>query len=286
MVSGDEADQGATHAAFGRLHRELARRLADGKADGRRCDQRRALVASGAPRAGGRGRRPGHRHRPRPAGRDRPRQECGTPPAGRRRGGRPPSPRAVAGESRRAGPAAPAGRVLPGRRPARPGRGRPRQDPAAPELTTADPDRYADPAAMHPIAPTASAIPTACIRVTRSRRKTAARITVDHRVERRQDGGHRQRPALDGEDEGGVAGHVEDADAGHRGQEPAFRAPRGTASRRPRSAMHDHLDQADDRQRPERMAIADLGEEDAERADPDARDQREAQARRAARRRR
>ena len=31
MVSGDEADQGATHAAFGRLHRELARRLAAGK---------------------------------------------------------------------------------------------------------------------------------------------------------------------------------------------------------------------------------------------------------------
>jgi predicted kinase len=31
MVSGDEADQGATHAAFGRLHRELARRLAQGK---------------------------------------------------------------------------------------------------------------------------------------------------------------------------------------------------------------------------------------------------------------
>lgn len=28
MVSGDEADQRATHAAFGRLHRELARRLA------------------------------------------------------------------------------------------------------------------------------------------------------------------------------------------------------------------------------------------------------------------
>ena len=31
MVSGDEADQGATQAAFGRLHRELARRLAAGR---------------------------------------------------------------------------------------------------------------------------------------------------------------------------------------------------------------------------------------------------------------
>ena len=31
IVSGDEADQGATRAAFGRLHRELARRLANGR---------------------------------------------------------------------------------------------------------------------------------------------------------------------------------------------------------------------------------------------------------------
>lgn len=31
LVSGDEADQGATRAAFGRLHRELARRLARGR---------------------------------------------------------------------------------------------------------------------------------------------------------------------------------------------------------------------------------------------------------------
>ena len=31
MVSGDEADQGATQAAFGRLHRELARRMAAGR---------------------------------------------------------------------------------------------------------------------------------------------------------------------------------------------------------------------------------------------------------------
>jgi predicted kinase len=31
LVSGDEADQGATRAAFGRLHRELARRLAAGR---------------------------------------------------------------------------------------------------------------------------------------------------------------------------------------------------------------------------------------------------------------
>jgi protein phosphatase len=30
LVSGDEADQGATRAAFGRLHRELTRRLAGG----------------------------------------------------------------------------------------------------------------------------------------------------------------------------------------------------------------------------------------------------------------
>lgn len=32
LVSGDEADQGATRAAFGRLHRELGRRLAAGRA--------------------------------------------------------------------------------------------------------------------------------------------------------------------------------------------------------------------------------------------------------------
>ena len=31
MVSGNEADQGATNAAFGRLHRELVRRLAAGR---------------------------------------------------------------------------------------------------------------------------------------------------------------------------------------------------------------------------------------------------------------
>ena len=31
IVSGDEADQGATQAAFKRLHRELARRLAAGR---------------------------------------------------------------------------------------------------------------------------------------------------------------------------------------------------------------------------------------------------------------
>jgi predicted kinase len=31
LVSGDEADHSATHAAFGRLHRELARRLARGQ---------------------------------------------------------------------------------------------------------------------------------------------------------------------------------------------------------------------------------------------------------------
>lgn len=31
LVSGDEADQGATRAAFGRLHRELERRLAEGR---------------------------------------------------------------------------------------------------------------------------------------------------------------------------------------------------------------------------------------------------------------
>jgi hypothetical protein len=39
-------------------------------------------------------------------------------------------------------------------------------------------DRYVDPSAMHAIAPTASAIPSAWTGVTRSCRKTAARITV------------------------------------------------------------------------------------------------------------
>ncbi len=75
-----------------------------------------------------------------------------------------------------------------------------------------------------------------------------------------------------------VAGHVEDADAAHRGEETAFRAPRGTGHDH-HDPEHDHLDQADDRQRPERMAIADLGEEDAEQTDPDSRDKREAHAR-------
>jgi protein phosphatase len=31
LIAGDEADQGATRAAFGRLHRELARRLGEGR---------------------------------------------------------------------------------------------------------------------------------------------------------------------------------------------------------------------------------------------------------------
>ncbi len=53
MVSGDEADQGATHAAFGRLHRELARRLAAGKltvvdATSVEPSSRRALLARAA----------------------------------------------------------------------------------------------------------------------------------------------------------------------------------------------------------------------------------------------
>jgi protein phosphatase len=53
MVSGDEADQGATHAAFGRLHRELARRLAAGKltvvdATSVESSSRRALLARAA----------------------------------------------------------------------------------------------------------------------------------------------------------------------------------------------------------------------------------------------
>ena len=50
MVSGDEADQGATHAAFSRLHRELARRMAAGKltvidATSVEPSSRRALLA-------------------------------------------------------------------------------------------------------------------------------------------------------------------------------------------------------------------------------------------------
>jgi protein phosphatase len=53
MVSGDEADQSATHAAFGRLHRELARRLAEGKltvvdATSVEPSSRRALIAHAA----------------------------------------------------------------------------------------------------------------------------------------------------------------------------------------------------------------------------------------------
>jgi protein phosphatase len=53
MVSGDEADQGATHAAFQRLHRELARRLAAGKltvvdATSVEPSSRRALLARAA----------------------------------------------------------------------------------------------------------------------------------------------------------------------------------------------------------------------------------------------
>jgi protein phosphatase len=53
MVSGDEADQGATHAAFGRLHRELARRLGEAKltvvdATSVEPSSRRALLARAA----------------------------------------------------------------------------------------------------------------------------------------------------------------------------------------------------------------------------------------------
>jgi protein phosphatase len=53
MVSGDEADQGATHAAFGLLHRELALRLAEGKltvvdATSVQPKSRRALLARAA----------------------------------------------------------------------------------------------------------------------------------------------------------------------------------------------------------------------------------------------
>lgn len=53
IVSGDEADQGATHAAFGRLHRELARRLAAGQltvvdATSVEPSWRRALLARAA----------------------------------------------------------------------------------------------------------------------------------------------------------------------------------------------------------------------------------------------
>ena len=53
MVSGDEADQSATHAAFSRLHRELARRLAAGKltvvdATSLEPSSRRALLARAA----------------------------------------------------------------------------------------------------------------------------------------------------------------------------------------------------------------------------------------------
>ena len=50
LVSGDEADQSATHAAFGRLHRELARRLAAARftvvdATSLEPSSRRALLA-------------------------------------------------------------------------------------------------------------------------------------------------------------------------------------------------------------------------------------------------
>lgn len=53
LVSGDEADQGATQAAFQRLHRELARRLANGKltvvdATSVESSSRRALLSRAA----------------------------------------------------------------------------------------------------------------------------------------------------------------------------------------------------------------------------------------------
>ena len=53
MVSGDEADQSVTHAAFSRLHRELARRLAAGQltvvdATSVEPSSRRALLARAA----------------------------------------------------------------------------------------------------------------------------------------------------------------------------------------------------------------------------------------------
>ncbi len=53
LVSGDEADQGATRAAFGRLHRELGRRLAAGRttlvdATSVESSARRPLLAAAA----------------------------------------------------------------------------------------------------------------------------------------------------------------------------------------------------------------------------------------------
>ena len=53
IISGDEADQTATNAAFGRLHRELARRLAAGQltvvdATSVQASSRRALLARAA----------------------------------------------------------------------------------------------------------------------------------------------------------------------------------------------------------------------------------------------
>ena len=177
IVSGDEANQAATQAAFSVLHRGAASRAS---ASGRLTVVDATNVeAVGSPRAAGaraRGRRPGRRDRPRPAGRHGPRAERGASRPGRRQAvvrrhlGRlrasldGPGPR-----HRRRG-------LRRDRRPARPGRGRPRHDPPRPAGRPRALGR-ARPRCRRSPPPPARSRPRA-IAVTRSRRKTAARMTV------------------------------------------------------------------------------------------------------------
>ena len=144
----------------------------------RRRDEHRTIGAPLAPRARDGGRRPGLRDRPRPAGGHGPRAERGAARPGRRPGGRPPASRASARLTRRPGAAH------------RHARGSPRSSSCATRprsiasRSAGDPDGRphgpigrARPRCRRSRA-IARAIPTACVRVTRSRRKTVARITV------------------------------------------------------------------------------------------------------------
>ena len=99
-----------------------------------------------------------------------------------------------------------------------------------------------------------------------------------HWVERRQDRGHRQRTRLDREDERAVARHVKKPDSRDRRHETPIRSPRGPTDHHDR-ADEDRLGRPDDHQRTEGVALADLGDEDAERADGHTRDEGEAESR-------
>ena len=134
IVSGDEANQAATKAAFGLLHRGVVEATRRRAPDRGRRDERPAV---GAPRAARPGATPPASRRSRSSSTCRPTtvlaRNAARPATDRGHGRRPPP----AGRLRTSldGPSAPilGEGFAPDRRPARSGRGRPGHDPAAPE---------------------------------------------------------------------------------------------------------------------------------------------------------